>query len=136
MADSISPNALHHIAIATSEPDSCARFYETVMGMTRMERPAFSFGGAWLYHTCGPLQIHLIEHASANGRRGPIDTLAPHFAMEVDELDTVEKRIKEHGIEYKRQINAAGFEQIFFQDPDGNTIEIGVYPSDRSAAIQ
>jgi catechol 2,3-dioxygenase-like lactoylglutathione lyase family enzyme len=47
--------------------------------------------------------------------------------MEVDDLDVVELRLKEHAISYKRQINAAGFQQIFFQDPDGNTIEIGVY---------
>ena len=127
MVEPISPLSLHHIALATRDPEAGIQFYETVVGVKRISRPEFSFGGAWLYYSQGNLQIHLIEHASARGQRGAIDTLAPHIAMEVDDLDVVELRLKEHVISYKRQINAAGFQQIFFQDPDGNTIEIGVY---------
>ena len=127
MVEPISPLSLHHIALATSDPEAGIQFYETVVGLKRISRSEFSFGGAWLYYSQGNLQIHLIEHASARGQRGAIDTLAPHIAMEVDDLDVVELRLKEHAISYKRQINAAGFQQIFFQDPDGNTIEIGVY---------
>ena len=130
MPDTVSPKAVHHIALPTCNPEIAAEFYVAVIGMQRMERPAFSFGGAWLSHPPGEIQLHLIEHSSARGKRGSIDTLAPHFAMIVENLDVVENRLKQHQIPYKRQVNAAGFHQIFFQDPDGNCLEVGIYPND------
>ncbi|NIP68254.1 MAG: hypothetical protein GTO04_03435 [Planctomycetales bacterium] len=48
--------------------------------------------------------------------------------MAVSDLDQVEASLGRHQIEYRRQVNAGGFQQIFFQDPDGNTIELGIYP--------
>ena len=48
--------------------------------------------------------------------------------MAVADLDEVEASLQRHAIEYCRQVNAGGFQQIFFQDPDGNTIEVGIYP--------
>lgn len=129
---SLDIRTIHHIAVPTRDTELSAKFYKTVLGLQRMSRPDFNFGGAWLYHAQGQMQLHIIEHESASGERGTIDTLAQHFAMEVDDLDLAEARLKDHGISYKRQINAGGFQQIFFQDPDGNTIEVGVYPSDRA----
>jgi len=131
MPPPLSLRTLHHVAVPTRDPPRCADFYESVLGMQPMPRPAFTFGGAWLYHAQGKMQMHIIEHESALGERGPIDTLAQHFAVEVGDLDEAEQRLKEHGVCYQRQINAGGFQQIFFQDPDGNTIEVGVYPPDR-----
>ena len=34
--------------------------------------------------------------------------------MVVDDLDAIEDRLKKHEVPYKRQVNAAGFQQIFF----------------------
>lgn len=132
MVEPIFSQSLHHISLATIDAEATARFYETVVGMKRISRPEFSFGGAWLYHPQGDWQIHLIEREDVNGLPEIIDTLAPHFALEVEDLDLVEARLKEHGIAYKRKRNAAGFEQIFFHDPDGNMIEIGIYSASRS----
>ncbi|HJN67313.1 MAG: VOC family protein [Pirellulales bacterium] len=134
MAEPISPQSLHHISLATKDAETAARFYETVIGMKRISRPEFSFGGAWLYHPQGDWQIHLIEREDVNDLPESIDAQAPHFAMEVEDLEVVEVRLKEHAIAYKRKFNSAGFEQIFFHDPDGNMIEIGIYPASRSGA--
>ena len=128
MPDPLCPQLLHHIALPTCDPEAAAKFYVGVVGMQQIDRPAFSFAGAWLHHVPGNLQVHLIQHASARGERGPIDSLAPHFAMVVDDLDVIEDRLKKHEVPYKRQVNAAGFQQIFFQDPDGNCLEVGIYP--------
>ena len=37
--------------------------------------------------------------------------------MVVDDLDAIEDRLKKHEVPYKRQVNAAGFQQIFFRIP-------------------
>ena len=134
MVEPIFSQSLHHISLATIDAEASARFYETIVGMKRISRPDFSFGGAWLYHSQGDWQIHLIEREAVNGLPEIIDTQAPHFALEVKDLDTVEVRLKEYAIAYKRKRNAAGFEQIFFHDPDGNMIEIGIYSASRSGA--
>jgi catechol 2,3-dioxygenase-like lactoylglutathione lyase family enzyme len=98
--------------------------------MKRIPRPDFSFRGAWLFHKACGIQLHIIEHPSAHGDRRDIDTLAQHFALAVDDMDATEQKLKSHQIAYRRQVNAGGIPQIFFQDPDGNTIEVGIYPDD------
>jgi len=127
MSQPLAIHRMHHLAVPTQNVPASVSFYENVMGFQSIPRPDFSFDGAWLWHAASGLQFHIIQHPSAAGR-GTIDTLAPHFAMAVVDLDEVEASLQRHGIEYGRQVNAGGFQQIFFQDPDGNTIEVGIYP--------
>ena len=116
----------HHVAIATKRLGKSLRFYRDVLGFAELERPAFDFNGAWLEQ--GGFQIHLIEHPrKANEPTGEIDTKANHFAMAVADLDEAEARLIGHGVAYKRQINAGGYHQIFVEDPDGNSVEVGIY---------
>lgn len=130
MPEPLSFRMLHHIAVPTRDPERSAEFYETVMGMRRIPRPNFSFGGAWMYSADCNMQIHIIEHSSAAGERGEIDSLAQHFALWVADMEATEARLAEHGIAYRRQVNAGGIPQIFFHDPDGNMIEVGIYSDD------
>ncbi len=127
MSQPLAIQALHHLAVPSQDVPAAVSFYENVLGFRSIPRPPFSFAGAWLWHESSGLQLHIIQHPSAAGR-GPIDTLAQHFAMAVSDLDQVEASLSRHQIEYRRQVNAGGFQQIFFQDPDGNTIELGIYP--------
>jgi catechol 2,3-dioxygenase-like lactoylglutathione lyase family enzyme len=127
MCQPLAVQGMHHLAVPTRSVQAATSFYETVMGFESIARPDFSFDGAWLVHPPSGLQFHIIEHHSAPGR-GAIDTLAQHFAMIVPDLDQAEALLKSHQVEYRRQVNAGGFQQIFFQDPDGNTVEVGVYP--------
>ena len=128
MLSPLAIEAVHHIAVTTTNAARSATFYREVLGFQDLDRPGFSFGGAWLYHPGSDLQIHVIEHPAAREPEGGIDTRADHFAMVVADLDKAEAQLKEHGVAYHRQINAGGYLQIFFRDPDGHHIEVGVYP--------
>jgi catechol 2,3-dioxygenase-like lactoylglutathione lyase family enzyme len=123
--------ALHHVARATRDPERCTAFYRDVLGFRQIERPNFSFRGTWLYNY--GLQIHVIEHAAPDGGGdGPIDARANHLAFAVadaDGLAEVERLLAERGIPFHKQVNAGGIPQIFFHDPDGYHIEIGLYPA-------
>lgn len=126
MPDPLQIRNLHHVAIATKRLDASLRFYRDVLGFAELERPAFDFAGAWLEQ--GGFQIHLIEHPpKANDPTGEIDTRANHFAMAVADLDEAERKLQAHGIPCKRQTNAGGYQQIFMEDPDGNSVEVGIY---------
>jgi catechol 2,3-dioxygenase-like lactoylglutathione lyase family enzyme len=121
--------ALHHIARTTLDVDASVAFYRDVLGFRPIQRPNFSFRGAWLFNY--GFQIHIIEHGLPGAAGGAIDTRADHLALAVKDvaaMDAVEKNLRERGMPYERQVNAGGIPQIFFHDPDGHHVEIGVYP--------
>ena len=118
---------LHHIARVTDRPEESARFYIDVLGFRPIERPNFDFRGAWLLGY--GVQIHIIENRSqAGGRSDTIDTRLNHLAFAVEDHEPVRQRLDALGINYLEKVNAGGIPQIFFQDPDGHHIEIGIYP--------
>ncbi len=117
--------SLNHVGRLTKHLDESRAFYRDVLGFAEAERPNFNFGGAWLYNY--GLQIHLIEDQAIPDPTGEIQTRESHLAFEVDDLAVVEKRLTEHGIPYrKNQVPDRGL-QIFFRDPDGHHIEVGIY---------
>ena len=117
--------SLNHVAVQTRRLAESRQFYTEVLGAREISRPNFSFGGAWLF--LAGIQIHLIEQGAPAGR-GEIDTRGNHFALAVPDVDAAESRLKALGISYTRKlIEDRGVHQIFFQDPDGHTIEVGKY---------
>jgi glyoxylase I family protein len=131
MADPLPVKALHHVGITTQSLAESIAFYTDVLGFRAIERPEFDFKGAWLFGL--GFQIHIIERPdlAAASASDEIDTKALHLALAVADVEVhagVEQRLKEMGIRYVNQVNAGGIPQIFFQDPDGRHIEIGVYP--------
>ena len=121
----LSIESLNHVSVQTKHLSESIQFYVEVLGAKVISRPNFSFGGAWLY--LSGIQIHLIEQGSPTGR-GEIDTRGSHFSFAVPDVDAAEERLKQYGVAYKRKlIEDRGIHQIFFQDPDGHTIEVGKY---------
>ncbi len=73
--------------------------------------------------------IHLIHDANHAPPSGPINTRGSHFAMQCVEVDKTISLLQEHGIEYvERVLPEYGYRQLFFNDPDGNVIELGEWP--------
>ena len=122
---SLAVESLNHVALQTKRIAESIQFYVDVLGAKVISRPAFTFGGAWLY--IAGIQIHLIELGSPEGR-GEIDTRGNHISFAVPDVDAAEERLRELGVRYERKlIEDRGVHQIFFQDPDGHTIEVGKY---------
>jgi len=118
---------LHHVARTTRDTAKAIAFYCNVLGFRELERPGFSFGGAWL-HNYG-LQIHIIEStAPAPAAPDAIDSRSNHIAFEVKEYESVLAKLDAWSIPYREQVNAGGIRQIFFLDPDGHHIELAMYP--------
>lgn len=128
-ADSLQPLALqqiNHFARPTSRLEESRRFYRDVLGFVEITRPNFPFRGAWLY---GPgIQVHLIEQEQAIEVPTEVNTRARHLAFAVHDLDEAERLLQRHGVAYKRNlIPDRQIRQLFFHDPDGHVIELGVY---------
>jgi catechol 2,3-dioxygenase-like lactoylglutathione lyase family enzyme len=52
--------AFHHIALSVTDMDRATWFYSEVLGLEKIERPPFDFGGAW--YQLGEHTLHLIVH--------------------------------------------------------------------------
>jgi catechol 2,3-dioxygenase-like lactoylglutathione lyase family enzyme len=112
---------LNHVALNVCDLEKACRFYGEVVALPVLERPAFSFGGAW--YALGSQELHLIEAAktTADPERHKF-----HFALRVDDLTEAKHELEQRGV---NNISGPaprpdGVYQIFFQDPDGNVIEM------------
>jgi len=116
----------HHLARAVADVDATTAFYCDILGFAELPRPPFSFRGAWLYGH--GIQIHLIENAELTASARGIETRGNHTAFAVADIEAARTTLETAGIEYREQVNAGGAHQLFFHDPDGNDIEIAMYP--------
>lgn len=127
MPESLELVSLNHVARRTRHLAASTAFYRDILGMRVVARPPFTFEGAWL---CGGgIQIHLIADGDRDSA-GPssIDTRANHISFAVADIDAMEQRLRALAIPYIRKaIPGWNVPQIFFQDPDGYVIEIGMY---------
>jgi catechol 2,3-dioxygenase-like lactoylglutathione lyase family enzyme len=117
---------LHHVSFAIQDLDASKRFFGSVLGLEEVERPNFSFPGAW--YALGDRQLHLIVESSAGRQSADRISRSDHMALEVGNLDSVKKVLQAAGIEYGEGSNQAlGMDQIFCRDPDGHVIEFVRY---------
>lgn len=110
------PLGVHHVSINVSDAEESIEFYTAALGLSvRADRPAFSFGGAWL--GVGDQQVHLIEGAVP-------DDCGQHFAIRVGDLDVAVRELRERGVEVSDPKSVASSRQSFLRDPSGNLIEL------------
>jgi len=119
--------ALNHVALPTADLDASMRFYGEIIGLKPIERPAFSFPGAWFAIGDAGQELHLI------GNREPgavIDqSRGKHFAIHVDRIDDWIATFREHAIEHRQPGRRPdGARQLFVRDPDGHLVELCELP--------
>lgn len=126
---------LHHIGRLTGKLEASIGFYRDVLGFQEVPRPNFNFPGAWLENY--GLQIHLIVHGPAPAPGGPIEPRHNHLAFFVQDVADIEELLRQHAVEFRVNIQAGtGVKQLFFQDPDGNHIEVGTYQAGQASSFQ
>lgn len=117
---------LHHVSFAVKDLDASRKFFGDLIGFEELDRPEFSFRGAW--YAIGDRQLHLIEQSGAGREVAGRISRSDHMALEVEDLDQVRQKLEEASIEYSAGGNDhLGFSQVFCSDPDGHTIEFVRY---------
>lgn len=120
--------SVNHVAVLTRNVPVSTAFYRDVLGFRSVARPQFDFDGAWLFNY--GLMIHIIASEQGPAPGSAINTRASHLALHSDDMAAVENELRSRAIPYcKSRIADRGIDQIFFQDPDGNHIEVGHYPA-------
>ena len=107
---------LNHIAIHVKDVAASCEFYERVLQLKKIPRPAFKFPGAW-YRLGEDQDLHII------GDRGdPVfaGSRGNHYALLVDDIDAWENYFVENKFPYEpRRTRPDGAYQIYVADPDG-----------------
>ncbi len=120
---------IDHVVITTQDLAKCLAFYEGVLGMEHREmngRHALHFGRtkfnihtvkgefqpAARYPTYGSLDLCLIVEGTIEGVRRELEAKGMPVELGIVERTGAEGRI----------------DSIYLRDPDGNLVEIGVYP--------
>lgn len=120
--------SLNHLALAVKDTARSRDFYRDVLGFREVERPPFNFPGAWLVGY--GIQIHILETEHAGDYGDQPNSRANHYAYAIDNATPLVEILNEHGIPFIQRVNAGNIHQTFFQDPDGHSIEVAVYPPD------
>lgn len=121
---------IDHVTLVVKDVAASRRFYVELLGMTEVDRPAFSFGGAWF--KAGATLVHLIEEHEASGPAGyPVEVLKRssrnhHFAFEVDDAAAAAETLKQRGYDLVDDAKQRpdGAVQMFVADPDGHVVEL------------
>lgn len=128
----------HHINYVADDVDRLHDFYTKVLCLDDIPAQAFprteadaeaGYDGKIRFATDGAMQMHLAERnfivAFKNGQT--INPVARgHIAFRTDDLAGFLARLDEAGVPYSDYGTAFAKEwhQVFFQDPEGNVIEV------------
>jgi len=111
---------LHHVNVVVPPgcTDEVVGFYE-LLGLTRLEKPkeGVAASGAWFAFPGGEQQLHVSE------REGTINA-DQHFAIVVDDLDSLVARLRDEGHPFDRKADVLGARRGNTADPRGNTVEL------------
>lgn len=130
-ASPILVKSIDHVTMVVEDLERSAGFYVDVLGMRRVDRPAFSFPGLWFQ--AGATQVHLILQSDQSGPAGfpqPLSSTAAgrtfHFAFEVADCHAALAYLKDLGIRIRGGPNQRpdGCTQIWCYDPDGHVVEL------------
>jgi catechol 2,3-dioxygenase-like lactoylglutathione lyase family enzyme len=111
---------LHHVQITvpTSMESTAVDFYENVLGLAQIDKPASlkDRGGVWFQ--LGGLELHLSVEEGVNRR-----ATKAHVAYRVADLEYWRKRMLENDVTPVESIPIPGYDRFEARDPFGNRIE-------------
>lgn len=119
-----------HAGLVVRDVAASTAFYRDTLGLEVVERPAFSFDGAWL--RSGDAVIHLLEENVGNGQAGErVEAVehpsrTRHLAFEVDDCEQAAALLQDAGQEIVvgPKFRPDGAVQAYLRDPDGYLIEL------------
>lgn len=112
-----------HVSILVKDADQALDFYQTLLGLPLMDRPALGFPGYWLDLLNGQ-SLHLMQlpnpyQDASRPEHGGRDV---HFALRVDSIEAFATILDQADIVYTR--SRSGRRALFIRDPDQNAFEL------------
>ena len=127
---------LHHINLASTNVVAMDQFYREVLGLGDDDPQALppissdnEVVGEVAFVTDGAVQVHLSQKDVLSSFKtgklvNPLER--GHIAYRTDDLEAFKAHLEAQGVPYADwgSTAVAGWQQIFFYDPEGNIIEV------------
>ena len=114
---------MHHVSFPIHDLARARAFYEGVLGLRPIPRPALGVEGIW--YGAGDVEVHLIVTPKGVdvGTRPPgLTPVGPHVAFAIDDYEKTLAALRDRGVEVLPTNARAG--QMWMRDPDGNVFEL------------
>ena len=124
---------LRHLGLYTSDMDTMLAFYTDVMGLVVTDRGEIGDGGTRIiFMSSDPGEHHefVLIDAPAGADGAPMESVAQQISFllgSLDEQRTLYERVTAAGMDVDRMITHGNAWSFYFNDPDGNRIEIYVH---------
>ena len=128
----------HHINFVSKNIDNMNNFYKNILSINSIPKEKFprteetadkGYSGKINFVTEGKIEMHLAERdlnvAFKNNQTiNPVDK--GHIAFRTDDITSFIQRLKKENIPYSDYGTtfAKEWHQVFFQDPEGNVVEV------------
>lgn len=115
---------INHVSVHAPDLDASEKFYRELFGTERIPTPDFGYPVRWL--KVGGMQLHLFQR--------PVDAPpAHHFALTVDDAETVYRKARERGALDRNEVRKLpdGSAQFYLRDPAGNLLEVNAPDADK-----
>jgi catechol-2,3-dioxygenase len=117
---------LSHFGIFVRDIDAMTRFYTQVFGLRLTDQ---GIGGTFKYQlnflSGSPTQHHQLVLASGRAAEGPSTVMQMSFKVgAIDDLRRVREKAITAGATMMRGMNHGNAMSVYFEDPEGNTIEV------------
>jgi len=114
---------LDHIFLQPQDIERMKKFLVDVFSFELCDRPPFNFPGYWLGKNNTPL-FHLAPGSGQIENTGVIG----HIAISVEQEEDLLTALERAGVSYQvTQLPGQLVKQVFFQGPEGLTIEAVIY---------
>ena len=128
----------HHINLVSKNLVELNDFYQNILGLKSLPQDNFKrtessknegYSGAIKFVSDGNMQMHLAEKdlsVAAKNKHFLNPVEKGHIAFRTDDINHVKKILQKNNINFSDYGNTFSKEwhQIFFQDPEGNIVEI------------
>ncbi len=114
---------LNHVSVIVQDAQRALAFYQQVLELEKLSRPALGFPGYWL-DLGGGQSLHLMQlpDPCVGGEKPAHGGRDRHFALSVESVAGFADKLERLGVPYTR--SRSGRAALFFRDPDGNVIEL------------
>jgi len=143
MSGSPGVTALEHVLLLSDDIERTRDFYEQTLGLRAGARPPLEFAGYWLYAGATAC-LHIADRTSYRAHAGTLGLGVPervtgpgpvdHLAFSAGDYDELIQRLARRGVQpIRNDVPGGGPRQLFFDDPDGQRVEINVKASTTEA---
>ena len=118
LEDKVRLKAVNHVTYNVKDKKRAAKFWEDILGVSRIPKQVNSDHIIWLQLPSGAM-VHLVENDE-----GP-SVPSHHGAFEVDDIELAAEKVRNHGVDTTDITTRNDGQRVFFlNDPEGNRIEI------------